>query len=69
MYNISETTNEKERYRAGVEYFLSKFALAEGKGKGEFYTPKCIVNLIAEMLEPYDGTICFCCRENVRLAF
>ena len=32
------------------EYFLSKFALAEGKGKGEFYTPKSIVNLIAEML-------------------
>lgn len=39
------------------EYFLSKFALAEGKGKGEFYTPKCIVNLIAEMLEPYDGIL------------
>ena len=39
------------------EYFLSKFALAEGKGKGEFYTPKCIVNLIAELLEPYDGTL------------
>ena len=34
------------------EYFLSKFALAEGKGKGEFYTPKSIVNLIAEMIEP-----------------
>ncbi|GAL76085.1 type I restriction-modification system DNA-methyltransferase subunit M [Nonlabens ulvanivorans] len=33
------------------EYFLSKFALAEGKGKGEFYTPKSIVNLIAEMIE------------------
>lgn len=39
------------------EYFLSKFALAEGKGKGEFYTPKCIVNLIAEMIEPYDGIL------------
>lgn len=39
------------------EYFLSKFALAEGKGKGEFYTPKSIVNLIAEMLEPYDGIL------------
>lgn len=39
------------------EYFLSKFALAEGKGKGEFYTPKCIVNLIAELLEPYDGIL------------
>lgn len=39
------------------EYFLGKFALAEGKGKGEFYTPKSIVNLIAEMIEPYDGII------------
>jgi type I restriction enzyme M protein len=39
------------------EYFLSNFALAEGKGKGEFYTPKSIVNLIAEMIEPYRGKI------------
>lgn len=39
------------------EYFLSKFALAEGKGKGEFYTPKSIVNLIAELIEPYRGKI------------
>lgn len=39
------------------EYFLLKFALLEGKGKGEFYTPKCIVNLIAELIEPYKGTI------------
>lgn len=39
------------------EYFLGKFALAEGKGKGEFYTPKCIVNLIAELIEPYDGIL------------
>lgn len=39
------------------EYFLSKFAIAEGKGKGEFYTPKSIVNLIAEMIEPYKGVI------------
>lgn len=39
------------------EYCLSKFALAEGKGKGEFYTPKSIVNLIAELIEPYKGKI------------
>ena len=39
------------------EYFLSKFALKEGKGKGEFYTPKSIVNLIAELIEPYKGII------------
>ena len=39
------------------EYFLGKFAIAEGKGKGEFYTPKSIVNLIANMIEPYKGKI------------
>ena len=39
------------------EYFLLKFALAEGKGKGEFYTPKSIVNLITEMIELYKGII------------
>lgn len=41
------------------EYFLGKFALKEssGKGKGEFYTPKTIVNLIAELIEPYRGII------------
>lgn len=52
-------TGDKENDIIGrvYEYFLSKFALAEGKGKGEFYTPKSIVNLIAEMLEPYDGIL------------
>ncbi len=39
------------------EYFLGNFAIAEGKGKGEFYTPKSIVNLIANMIEPYKGKI------------
>ena len=39
------------------EYFLGRFAAAEGKGGGEFYTPKCIVKLIAEMIEPYKGKI------------
>ena len=39
------------------EYFLGKFAASEGKGGGEFYTPKCVVTLLAEMLEPYQGKI------------
>lgn len=39
------------------EYFLRRFAIAEGKSKGEFYTPKSIVNLIANMIEPYKGKI------------
>jgi type I restriction enzyme M protein len=52
-------TDDKEHDIIGrvYEYFLGKFALAEGKGKGEFYTPKCIVNLIAEMIQPYKGKI------------
>ena len=58
---ISEinTLKDKEQDIVGrvYEYFLSKFALAEGKGTGEFYTPKSIVNLIAEMIEPYKGII------------
>lgn len=39
------------------EYFLGQFAAAEGKKGGQFYTPKSIVNLIIEMLEPYKGRI------------
>ncbi len=54
-----DTLKDKEQDVIGriYEYFLSKFAIAEGKGKGEFYTPKSIVNLIAEMIEPYKGII------------
>lgn len=57
--NNIDTLRDKQQDIVGrvYEYFLSKFALAEGKGKGEFYTPKSIVHLIAEMLEPYKGKI------------
>jgi type I restriction enzyme M protein len=57
--NEIDTLKDKSQDIVGrvYEYFLSKFALAEGKGKGEFYTPKSIVNLIAEMIEPYKGII------------
>lgn len=57
--NDIDTLRDKAQDIVGrvYEYFLSKFALAEGKGKGEFYTPKTIVNLIAEMIEPYKGII------------
>lgn len=57
--NNIDTLADKEQDVVGrvYEYFLSKFAIAEGKGKGEFYTPKSIVNLIAEMIEPYKGVI------------
>ena len=39
------------------EYFLSQFASAEGKKGGEFYTPRCIVKLLVEMLKPYKGRV------------
>lgn len=39
------------------EYFLGKFAMQEGQGAGEFYTPTSIVRLIVEVLEPYHGMI------------
>nr|WP_305071872.1 class I SAM-dependent DNA methyltransferase [Providencia sp. M-8] len=39
------------------EYFLGEFALAEGKQGGQFYTPKSIVSLLVNMLEPYEGRI------------
>src|ERR1019366_6073746 len=39
------------------EYFLSQFASAEGKKGGEFYTPRCVVRLLVEMLEPYRGRV------------
>ena len=39
------------------EYFLSQFASAEGKKGGEFYTPRCVVTLLVEMLEPYQGRV------------
>jgi type I restriction enzyme M protein len=39
------------------EYFLGRFAAAEGKGGGEFYTPQCVVKLLVRMIEPYKGRI------------
>ena len=39
------------------EYFLGQFAIAEGKKGGQFYTPRCVVQLLVEMLEPYEGRV------------
>ncbi|RLD46659.1 MAG: DNA methyltransferase, partial [Bacteroidetes bacterium] len=39
------------------EYFLGEFALAEGKKGGQFYTPRSVVQLLVEMLEPYSGRV------------
>jgi type I restriction enzyme M protein len=39
------------------EYFLSRFASAEGKKGGQFYTPRSVVRLVVEMIEPYNGRV------------
>lgn len=56
--NIDTVADDEQDVVGRVyEYFLGKFAATEGKGGGEFYTPKCVVNLMAEMIEPYKGKI------------
>lgn len=48
---------EKDVLGRVYEYFLGKFASAEGKLGGEFYTPSCVVRTLVEMIEPFDGQI------------
>jgi type I restriction enzyme M protein len=48
---------EKDLLGRVYEYFLGKFASQEGKGGGEFYTPRSIVKLLVEMIEPYKGRV------------
>jgi len=51
------TKEEKDLLGRVYEYFLGKFADAEGKGGGEFYTPTSVVNTLVEMIEPFRGRI------------
>lgn len=48
---------EKDVLGRVYEYFLGKFASAEGKGGGEFYTPRSVVKLLVEMIEPLHGRV------------
>lgn len=52
-----EDSRSKDIIGRVYEYFLSQFASAEGKKGGEFYTPRCIVRLLVEMIEPYKGRV------------
>ncbi len=55
---LGDKENRDKDVLGGVyEYFLGQFADAEGKKGGQFYTPKSIVKLLVEMLEPYKGRI------------
>lgn len=52
-----EASQKKDVLGQVYEYFLARFASAEGKGGGEFYTPKSVVRVLVEMLEPYKGRV------------
>ena len=48
---------DKDIFGKVYEYCLRQFALKEGKGKGEFYTPRTVVALLCELIEPYHGIV------------
>ena len=48
---------DKDIFGKVYEYCLRQFALKEGKGKGEFYTPRTVVALLCELIEPYQGIV------------
>jgi type I restriction enzyme M protein len=53
----SKEHRDKDTLGRVYEYFLSRFASAEGRGGGEFYTPTSIVRVLVEMLEPFGGRV------------
>jgi type I restriction enzyme M protein len=52
-----DTLKSKDILGHVYEYFLGQFAIAEGKKGGQYYTPKAIVTLIVEMLQPFQGRV------------
>ena len=52
-----QSEKDKDVFGRIYEYFLSHFALQEGKGKGEYFTPKTVVALLCELIEPYKGKV------------
>ena len=52
-----EASRSKDVLGRVYEYFLGRFAAAEGKGGGEFYTPQCVVQLLVKMIEPFKGRV------------
>ncbi len=52
-----EESRSKDILGRVYEYFLAQFASAEGKKGGEFYTPRCIVRPLVEMLQPFRGRV------------
>lgn len=52
-----ERFHEEDLIGRVYEYFLQTFAVGSSKEDGEFYTPACVVQLIAELIEPYEGVV------------
>ena len=57
LIEMKEHGDTKDILGRTYEYCLSKFAEAEGKLAGEFYTPACIVRTLVEVLQPYSGRV------------
>ena len=59
LTNFSNIPSEAQGDLFGqiYEYFLSRFALAEGQGGGEFFTPRSVVRLMVEIIEPHKGRV------------
>ena len=55
--NMADNGSSQDVLGRVYEYFLDKFAGAEGKGGGQFYTPTSIVKLLVKMIEPYKGRV------------
>ena len=53
----TEQARAKDVLGRVYEYFIGKFAAAEGKLGGEFFTPRSVVRLLVEMIEPYEGRV------------
>ncbi len=57
MNQLKFDSHDKDFFGRVYEYFLQKFAIKEGKCKGEFYTPQSVVALLCELIEPYSGAV------------
>jgi type I restriction enzyme M protein len=59
LKKVSEipSTLDYDAFGRIYEYFLGEFAMTEGQGGGEFYTPSAIVRLLTQVIEPYHGRI------------
>lgn len=55
--NKDNLKQDKDIFGRVYEYCLKKFAISEGKNKGEFYTPASVVSLLCELIEPYSGIV------------